>query len=42
MLRITTEENVGFVLSLAGSLSDQGSVCPLLMWPAAEVSNANS
>ena len=30
MLRITTEENVGFVLSLAGSLSDQGSACPLL------------
>jgi len=42
MLRITTEENVGFVLSLAGSLSDQGSVCPLFMWSAPEVSNAIS
>ncbi len=30
MLRITTEENVGFVLFLAGSLSDQGSVCPVV------------
>ncbi len=42
MLRITTEENVGFVLFLAGSLSDQGSVCPLFMWSAPKVSDAIS
>jgi hypothetical protein len=42
MLRMTTEENVGFVLSLGGSLSDQGSVCPLFIWSVNEVSDAIS